>query len=428
MLVPAGFLQAASARHARYNVVVLRRALAIAILVALTTGQARANGRFPEAQAIETSGDAVYLRTTFGLLVSRDRGRTWHWICERALGFEGSWDPPIATTRDGRLWVGLEDGLVRTADGCHFEREPLLEGATTKDLAADGDALWAITGRPGERSHVWRIEPDHVERRAGLDANLLTIEGSAKDVYLTGQPYASTKGQIFRSTDEGRTFARPSSYEGQGPLFLGAVDGQRLFVREISSGASSLLVSADAGRSFRMAVATRSSMYGFAKHGHDVWVGAGVPEQGVHVSTDDGERFRPFAWQGVLCLHASADGDLYACQNAFTLGTPAIAVARGGGKLEPLARFSDVKGPVACHEAVCGPAWPALAAKFEVAEAGADATPPDATPPARRTRCTCDFAPGEPLSPWLLALGVAIARRLRAPRDGAARSRRRARS
>ncbi|MBA3780037.1 MAG: pseudouridine-5'-phosphate glycosidase [Chloroflexi bacterium] len=55
-----------------------------------------------------SDGSTIFLRATFGILVSRDAGKTWQWICERALGYEGSWDPPIAVTRDGRLWVGLD--------------------------------------------------------------------------------------------------------------------------------------------------------------------------------------------------------------------------------------------------------------------------------------------------------------------------------
>ena len=97
----------------------------VVLAVTLTTlypgRRALANGRFPSAQQLALSppgGDPnlVVLRTTFGIVVSRDAGKSWSWICERALGFTGEWDPPLAVTKDGRIWVGLSDGLRSTAN------------------------------------------------------------------------------------------------------------------------------------------------------------------------------------------------------------------------------------------------------------------------------------------------------------------------
>ncbi len=50
---------------------------------------ARANGRFPTSNQIVFSpanADLIVLRATFGILVSRDGGTTWTWLCEDALG------------------------------------------------------------------------------------------------------------------------------------------------------------------------------------------------------------------------------------------------------------------------------------------------------------------------------------------------------
>lgn len=62
---------------------------------------ARANGRFPEANHVfvsATDPQRVLLRVTFGLLVSIDGGKRWGWVCEQALGVRGIEDPmfPIA--------------------------------------------------------------------------------------------------------------------------------------------------------------------------------------------------------------------------------------------------------------------------------------------------------------------------------------------
>ncbi|MBL8611026.1 MAG: hypothetical protein JNL38_27030, partial [Myxococcales bacterium] len=95
-----------------------RLSLAVLLGVVLTSAfssrPAAANGRFPRAQTIlaapGSDGTVLYLRATFGLLVSRDAGKTWRWVCEEAMGFSGTWDPPVAVTKGGRIWVGLEKG------------------------------------------------------------------------------------------------------------------------------------------------------------------------------------------------------------------------------------------------------------------------------------------------------------------------------
>ena len=83
---------------------------------------AGANGRFPKAQALVTrpgsDGRELYMRATFGVMRSTDGGASWRWMCEPSLGYDGTWDPAIAVTRDGVLWVGLPDGLAYTRDGC----------------------------------------------------------------------------------------------------------------------------------------------------------------------------------------------------------------------------------------------------------------------------------------------------------------------
>ncbi|HEY2514987.1 MAG TPA: hypothetical protein VGI39_29180, partial [Polyangiaceae bacterium] len=115
---------------------------ALAFGLALIPGLASANGRFPKAQtlALPPGGDGrtVYLRATFGVLVSHDGGRSWQWLCEQALGFSSTWDPPIAVTRDGRLWVALMDGARAATTGCVAEEIPALHGELVADLAVDG--------------------------------------------------------------------------------------------------------------------------------------------------------------------------------------------------------------------------------------------------------------------------------------------------
>ncbi len=431
--------------------------LLIGAALICTIGAARANGRFPEAQLIESvPGDpsTVFLRATFGVLVSRDAGKSWRWICERSLGYDGQWDPPVTATRDGRLWVGLEDGLVSTRDGCDVDVTPELDGHTVKDLTTDprGETIWAITGAPGKTSYVWRRSPGkQFERLAGMEeTNLMTIEvapSNPKRVYLSGQPNSTIRGQVFRSVDGGATFATAKNdLAAEGPFFIGAVDPrdpERMLIRHLHGKGSDLLLSRDGGKTFQNVLTMTSAMFGFAKSrdGSTYWAGSGLAEHGLFRSTDRGEHFEVVSKSGVLCLHSAAEDALFVCENALTPGAPAIAVSRDrGATITSLARFADIEGPVACatpdaRASLCSGSWPEMQALFSpVLDAGAAAAAPrpatrrdagaghdagSASAP-RRSTCGCDVVgyspPGTPDPRWLIAGSLALIVRSRSSR------------
>lgn len=410
-------------RHApnaiRYKRSVSARAvLAFVIAIALSCiaeERAHANGRFPQAQAIVSvpgsdGGHTLFLRATFGLLVSHDSGKSWHWVCERALGYEGTWDPPIAATRDGRLWVGLENGLVSTKDGCDARPAPELAGETVKDLTVDdkGDTVWAISGAPGKKSFVWRSAGDKLERIGGLDdTNFMTIEVAPSNpsrVYVSGQPYGTVRGRLYRSDDGGKTLrGDESGLPAEGPFFIAGIDpkdANRVLVRHLHTTGSDVLLTKDGGKTFTNVLSMKSAMFGFAKSddGKTYWAGSGLADHGIWRSTDRGEKWEKLASHGVLCLHAAKSG-LFACENPFVLGAPAIALSKDEGKtVEPIATFADVQGPVACA-AACAALWPEIRAQV-VARPDAGAPRPRASKDAgvepapeanaRRSSCSCD--------------------------------------
>jgi hypothetical protein len=412
--------------------------LLVTLALVCSTRAAQANGRFPQAQAIESvpgsDGSTLFLRATFGILVSRDAGATWRWICERALGYEGSWDPPIAVTRDGRLWVGLERGLVSTLDGCTIDAATELDGEQIKDLTVDakGETVWALTGAPEKRGAIWRRSAGKWERMGLLPdgINPMTLEvapSRPSRVYVTGQPYGTIRGWLWRSDDGGKTITgAKNELANSGPLFIAAVDPKdpnRVLLRHLHTTGSTVLVTPDAGKTFKEVLAMDSAMFGFAKSpdGLTYVAGSGLPEHGIYRSTDRGEHFERVANHGVLCLHDAPGGRLFVCENPFTLGTPGIAVSTDQGKtVTPIAAFGDVKGPVLCESdagttrdagaGLCADAWPEMHASVVPRDGGTkeakdggvkrrgDAGEPDggATPEAaRRSRCGCTLV-GDP--------------------------------
>jgi hypothetical protein len=329
------------------------------------------------------------MRTTFGILKSADGGKSFRWICERALGFTGQWDPPIAMTKDGRLFIGLEDGIASSADGCSYEREPALDGETVKDLTVDGTGteVWAITGVLGKPGRVWRRSAkDHAWSKVGPDypnINFLTIDVSPanpKRIYMTGEAWTTYRGEVWRSDDGGATFTElKNEVAASGPFFLSYIDpkdDKHIVLRHLHMKGSDVLVSNDAGKTLRQVVHWTTGMYGFAKSedGKTIWLGSGDPKDGIWRSTDRGEHFEPMNNEGVLCLFALG-GTLYSCSNPYALGGYALGISHDGGKtLEKVSGFGDVEGAMLCDAGTtyCASAWPPLRGFILTGDAGPD--------------------------------------------------------
>ncbi|HLL21136.1 MAG TPA: hypothetical protein VK427_03345 [Kofleriaceae bacterium] len=101
---------------------VFRFVLGTAVVLALA-GQALANGRAPQTSTITFRPGAeseILAGTSFGLLVSKDNGATWRWMCEDALPYGGAYDPDYEIMSSGAYFATTYDGLKENRDGCVF--------------------------------------------------------------------------------------------------------------------------------------------------------------------------------------------------------------------------------------------------------------------------------------------------------------------
>src|SRR5262249_19848774 len=99
----------------------------------LVASSAFANGRFPRAERlIEEPGDPnhLLLAGTYGILTTRDRGRTWYHVCEAAFSLRDGYvgDPLLDLTRSAGLLVGVQTTLNASPDGCVWS--PVLGGGS----------------------------------------------------------------------------------------------------------------------------------------------------------------------------------------------------------------------------------------------------------------------------------------------------------
>ncbi len=353
---------------------------------------AHANGRFPAAQYVVVgpgaASELIVLRATFGLIVSRDGGATFRWVCEEALQYSGVWDAPVAIAADGSVLVGLTDGLVATPDRCAFGRNASLEGTLVQDLASDprGETVLGIESSAGAMNHVLRSHDRGATFvRAGVvTAGLLptTVEAAPTDplrVYVTATDLSTMTPHLFRSTDEGDTLVDgPSDFAGSTELYVAGVDptdARRVWLRGVTAAGTVLLRTDDGGSTVTPVATTVGPMLGFAvsEDGAHVWYGG--PDDGLFRSDDGGRVFVRVGGTHVTCLRHHG-GALYVCadwvREPFALARIADA---SGALLEPLVRFADVPGVVACDPGTvehdtCGTRWPAMRTMFVTRDAG----------------------------------------------------------
>jgi hypothetical protein len=355
-------------------------ALAVTITSLYPARVAFANGRFPEAQQIALAppgGDPklIALRTTFGIIISHDAGKTWSWICEGALGFTGEWDPPIAITKDGRLWVGLPDGLRSTRDGCTSDEVADFHGDRVTDLAVDGSGenlvvLMSPLDRPAHVSILHANgKVDHVGGSfSGFQ--LVTVESapSSGKLYVSGAPFGSGPRPHLFVAEKGKDLVETKiDLPPKANVFVSAVDPKndaRVVIRTLAPSGTDVLISNDSGKTFVGKLHIGTLLHGFARSedGKTLFVGSGNPEDGVYRSDDRGETWTQINKVSVRCL-ASRGDSLFACSTPYRPNGFAIAVSTDRAQtFAPLNAFTDIGGPIACDGgagAVCGDAWPA---------------------------------------------------------------------
>jgi hypothetical protein len=360
-------------------------------LVLLAPEPARANGAFPAAsQLIADPADAdhVVLRTTFGLLVTRDRGATWDWLCEAGAGYVDV-EPPMAVLPGGVILLAVPGGVSRSdATGCDFA---LAEGidALVYDLArvpSEPDSAVAISAA-GTDAQLWR-SADSGKSFAPIgdiisDFIPATVDVAAADanvIYASG--LSGKTGAFVRSTDGGRSFLR-FPVPGTDPMrrpYIAAVDprdADTVYVRLAGQGASPLQVTRDGGESFMTALTTTVPALGFALSPDGKTVIASNAYDGTFRANTDTLEFEKIGCRGPICLSFS-DAGLLGCGDQFVHG---FVVGRSddlGASFERLVDLTCVRGPVACDSStsvgsLCPAAWPGVQAQIEATEC----SPPD---------------------------------------------------
>lgn len=419
---------------------------------------ARANGRFPESNQIVFSKedpDLVLLRVTFGLLVSHDRGKTFEWVCEQAIGYSGVEDPMYAVTPSKAIVGSTFQGVMISRDnacgwdpaGGDLDNQVFID-LTTNPRDAKNIVVFASSydkrddaGNSLFASKLWETK-DEAQTFQPLGQPLhpellgYTVDLTASDpdrIYITAirEPGATPRGVLLVSKDRGQTWTEEAVplVEGERAVYIAAVDptnAERVYLRTsnmVTKPTRLILREADSdgGAPTQRTLFTASgALLGFAltPDGSKVFIGG--PNDGVKVASTEDYVFTQKADIEAQCL-AYDNGVLWACSSERS-GFIAGRSTDDGATFEPVLRFCDIGGPLtSCGPGTptndrCTPAWPAQKALIGCGNPNAnagDGGDADASgAPARRSGssgCDCHAAPaGTWMGAAVAAAGAAI--------------------
>jgi photosystem II stability/assembly factor-like uncharacterized protein len=423
------------------------QALCVAVVLA-STSPAFANGRFPRAERlIENPHDPqrLYLAGTYGILTTRDRGRSWYHLCEASFSLQDAYlgDPILDLMANQSLLVGVQTSLnLSLDDGCQWA--PVLrpdaayvidhsiarsEPSTVVVLLANyrGGGVGYSLEQSTDDGATWG--PIGIEVPAD---SMYTIDVDPRDpshLYATG--LLGNVGQLFTSPDRGATWTAhsiPNTDASQAPYIaaLHPLDPKRIFVRTDSwipiDGAltanDALLYSADGGETWTELFRSRAKLFGFAlsPDASAVLIGYGDPQEGggevvtgpfgVFKSPTDRFSFESIFSGRVGCVAWTQTG-VYVCGSqsfdGFELAfSPNADFAADGGCIEPLLLLNQVAGPLACGAGTtgfaCQGAWGVACSTFgacqdagarQVGCVGAMTSDRPAAPIHRSAGCGC---------------------------------------
>jgi len=347
---------------------------------------AHANGRAPQSVKVVFRPGAtndLLLGVTFGLMVSHDNAATWRWICESAVGFQGTFDPDYEISASGAIWATTYDGLRVTRDGgCDWQSPPAPLGAwavTEVTIAPDG-AIYAGAADPVLGSTIFKSTDDGASFQATGDLNQVfdwfdTIEVAPSDpqrVYMTGYRLEAglpRKKLLFRSMNGGGAWeSLPTT------AFLGtdlsdvqvvAVDPhdpEEVYVKVTFTGAGlaeAIYRTTTWSRPLAMGGPTWTKVLDLAafinavvvRDNGEVWVT--TTTAGTHRSTDNGLTFSPvpgLTYEGSCLVERPGDHTLWMCANHLPPDLMALGSSPDGaaGTWTVKLQYSEMKGPVSC--------------------------------------------------------------------------------
>lgn len=353
------------------------------VSVSTCSTAARANGRYPLSNQLVVGPkdpSHIAVRATFGLVLSRDQGQSWSWVCEAAAQFVNGEDPPVALSADNSLIVSSSIGFTTSPDfGCNWalpESDQVIVDAdvdrsqpsrivTSASRFVDGKYSFALR-QSLDNGATW--EPLGVPAD-GFVLTLAVAPSQPERVYVSTTSLSEGTPSIVRTDDAGKTwhaFVLPTK---DAPVpYIAAVDpmnADRVYVRAPSTaGGDVLLVSENAGQDWKQILQAKGTLAGFALSADGLQLAVGGPTDGVQRASTTDYELTAVNELGVTCLTWTTAG-IFACADQGTAGFSVGLSTDEGASFEPL--FDPTKLTLALCAAEtpvaasCPNAWRGLA-------------------------------------------------------------------
>jgi hypothetical protein len=362
----------------------LRACLLLAAAVVAGAAQpARANGRYPLSnQLVVGPKDASHIavRATFGLVLSADKGKSWHWVCEAAAQFVNGEDPPIEVTADNSVIVASSAAFTTSADfGCNWALPESDQVIVDSDVDP-GDPKRVVSAASlfdaGKYRFALRQSLDNGAAwqpfgvaAEGYVLTLAIAPSQPKRIYVSTTSLTAGTPSVVRTDDDGATwhpFVLPAD---GGPVpYIAAIDPQnadRVYVRApTTAGGDVLFVTENAGKDWKLILKAQGTLAGFALSPDGTQIAVGGPTDPVQIASATDYAFSQVNELGVTCLTWTSDG-IFACADHVKAGFSVGLSTDEGGSFEPLfvpskltLQVCDAGTPVALS---CPNAWRGLA-------------------------------------------------------------------
>jgi photosystem II stability/assembly factor-like uncharacterized protein len=354
------------------------------LLLALRATPAPAHAGLPDASSNinvrRGSQDDFILGDGIGAVISRDRGRTWKWICAEGMGI-AVWRPErYFWLAGGDLLAATGSALVRSRDsGCTWTPHPFFKDTWVTNLAVhptDERIMYVTTGRPSLSNGIYRSDDGGetwrlvVPPTTGSQYSVIRMAPSDPlRLYASGQ---DADGMFLtRSNDGGQTWTRlaqplpqfKSPYELH-LLLVSEASPDVLWARVSAQGFSYLLKSTDGGATLTQQMETFDVIVSAeaSADGRTVWVATQV-----HLYRGRGDE--PFTElplpNGNACALRVGE-TLYGCGSSLVHDWALARSHDEGTTWEPIFSLSAVQGSYVCPagtpvQDLCPSRWPQLA-------------------------------------------------------------------
>lgn len=384
-----------------------------ALLVALSSVPARADGAFPDEFSIHFPANAphrIYMGANFGLLVSEDDGATWRYTCEPWVvsGSNVALAPYnvifYQVTADGSaILANTQINITRSADNaCTW---PVAGGSTSvpiQDIFADPNDpafVLALAAPVGGTSYLIASH----DGGATFGATPV-LQASGPSELLTGMEIARSKPGVVYATSVSTTGGNATFYASTSGgaagswtattiqpipahsepriLAIDPADEKTVYLRLIVSGINdAIVVTTNAGQTFTTVLNLDTQLSSFLR-ANDGTLFAGTRTGKLYVQPPGGAfSTTPRSAPHLRCLGQRPGASrIYACTSLVDDGYSLATSDDNGTSFQKLMSFTELQGPLACGPVStnCQGHWERIQAVLGIkpADAGTSGGPP----------------------------------------------------